>query len=163
MYEYCKERIDYAMTQVPSYDNYFLSVAATGRFRGDRVPPYLREENFEALRENIDRVQIVNGWLGPFLDTQPEGSINKFNLLDIFDWMPESLFRDTLNSVLRAAAPGATFIYRSGSYKLDPPEELRSQLHYHEELSRELLAIDRSATYGSFYVYSVKNGNGQAA
>lgn len=158
MYDYVKERIEYALTRIPVYDNYFLSVTATGRFRGDRLPPYLLAENFEALRENLDRVTVVNGWLGPYLDTQPPGSIDKFNLLDIFDWMTPEAFESTLQSVLRAAAPGATLIYRSGSYQFEPPESIRRRLNYHGELARELFAIDRSATYGSFYVYSVSDG-----
>lgn len=170
IYEYVKERVEYALTQVPIYDNYFLSAAVTGKMRGNRVPPYLLKKNFETLKENLDRVLIVNGWLGPFLDTQPAGSITKFNLLDIFDWMaahPEIL-QGTLKSVLRAAATNATMIYRSGSYHFEPPANIRQHLTYHGELARELLAIDRSATYGSFYVYSVRengvtqNGHSQA-
>ena len=166
MYEYVKERLEYALTKVPVYDNYFLSVAVTGKMRGKRVPPYLLEENFETLRNNLDRVTVVNGWLGPFLDTQPVGSIDKFNLLDIFDWMPADIFESTLHSVLRAAAPGATFIYRSGSYELPPPESIRPHVIHHADLAQELLAIDRSATYGSFYVFEVKGdypGNGKPA
>ena len=163
IYDYIKERVEYALTRIPVYNNYFLNVAVNGRFRGEHVPPYLLEENFETLRNNLDRVQVVNGWLGPFLDTQPAGSITKFNLLDIFDWMTDEQFEDTLSSALRAAAPGATMIYRSGSYQLDPPPKIREQLEHDVALSRELLAIDRSATYGSFYVFSVKpNGNGKS-
>jgi S-adenosylmethionine-diacylglycerol 3-amino-3-carboxypropyl transferase len=162
MYEYVKERVEYALTKVPIYDNYFLSQALTGRFRGDRVPPYLLEENFETLQNNLDRIQVVNGWLGPFLDTQPEGSINKFNLLDIFDWMSPRTFESTLASVLRAAAPGATVIYRSGSYQLDPPPSIARHVERNDELARRLFAADRSATYGSFYILTVKSKpNGQ--
>jgi S-adenosylmethionine-diacylglycerol 3-amino-3-carboxypropyl transferase len=163
MYDYVRERIEYALTRVPIYDNYFLSVTGTGRFRGERVPPYLLAENFETLRRNLDRVLVVNGWLGPFLDTQPAGSIDRFNLLDIFDWMTPEVFEGTLKSVLRAAAPGARLIYRSGSYRHDPPPAIKAQLVPHEELARRLLARDRSATYGSFYVFSVKPGHNEAA
>jgi S-adenosylmethionine-diacylglycerol 3-amino-3-carboxypropyl transferase len=158
MYEFVKERVEYALTKVPIYDNYFLSQAVTGRFRGERVPPYLLEENFATLRDNVDRVLVVNGWLGPFLDTQPAGSITKFNLLDIFDWMSMEMFEATLKSVLRAAAPGATLIYRSGSYHLDPPPSILAHVERQDDLARRLFARDRSATYGSFYVLTVKNG-----
>ena len=65
IYDFVRERIEYALTKVPLRDNYFLSVTASGRFRGEHVPPYLLEENFETLRENLDRVTVVNGWLGP--------------------------------------------------------------------------------------------------
>ncbi len=159
MYAYVKERVEYALTRVPSYDNYFLSQALTGKFRGDRVPPYLLEKNYETLRNNLDRVQVVNGWLGPFLDTQPPASINKFNLLDIFDWMTPDQFEQTLKSVLRAAAPGARMIYRSGSYQLDPPPSILPHVQRHDELAARLFARDRSATYGSFYVLSLRNGH----
>jgi S-adenosylmethionine-diacylglycerol 3-amino-3-carboxypropyl transferase len=163
MYEYVKERAEYALTQVPAYDNYFLSVALTNKFRGDRVPPYLLEENFETLRNNVDRVTVVNGWLGPYLDTQPEGSITKFNLLDIFDWMTPEQVEGTLRSVLRAAAMGATMIYRSGSYRFDPPESIAQHVDRHDDLAARLFATDRSTTYGSFYILTVKSKpNGQA-
>jgi S-adenosylmethionine-diacylglycerol 3-amino-3-carboxypropyl transferase len=158
MYEYIKERVEYALTKVPVYDNYFLSQAVTGRFRGNRVPPYLLEEHFETLRGNLDKVTVVNGWLGPYLDSRPVGSFTRFNLLDIFDWMTPEAFEATLKSVLRAAAPGAVMIYRSGSYRLDPPPSIQPHVVRHDDLARRLLATDRSATYGSFYVLSVKDG-----
>jgi S-adenosylmethionine-diacylglycerol 3-amino-3-carboxypropyl transferase len=161
MFEYVKERIEYALTKVPIYDNYFMSVAVTGRMRGDRVPPYLLKQNFSTLRRNLDRVLVVNGWLGPFLDSQAPGSIHKFNLLDIFDWMPPHVMESTLHSVLRAAAPNATLIYRSGSYQLEPPPSVLNRLAPREELARELFATDRSATYGSFYIYDIKPQSGE--
>lgn len=163
IYDYVRERIEYALTRVPVYDNYFLSVAVTGKFRGERVPPYLLEQNFERLRRNLDRVTVVNGWLGPFLDTQAPGSIDRFNLLDIFDWMSPEAFESTLRSVLRAAAPDATMIYRSGSYQLEPPASIRRYLEPRSDLARELFARDRSMTYGSFYIYGIKGGGGAVA
>lgn len=152
MYEYVKERVEYALTRVPTYDNYFLSIALTGRFQGDRVPPYLLPGNFGPLRERLSRVTVVNGWLGPYLDTQPAGSFDKFNLLDIFDWMTPQVFESTMHSVIRAAAPGATMIYRSGSYRFDPPPSILPHVQRDDALARRLFATDRSATYGSFYI-----------
>ncbi len=156
MYAYIKERVEYAMTQVPIYDNYFLSVTVTGKFRGNRVPPYLLEENFETLRNNLDRVTVVNGWLGPYLDTLEPGALNKFNLLDIFDWMSPEVFEATLKSVLRVAEPDSTMIYRSGSYELLPPDSILPHIESEPELAKKLFATDRSATYGSFYIYHIR-------
>ena len=90
-------------------------------------------------------------------------AIDKFNLLDIFDWMTPQQFEGTLQSVLRAAAPGATIIYRSGSYQLDPPASVAPRLTPRAALARELLAGDRSATYGSFYIFSVNGHHGEDA
>lgn len=155
IYDFVHERIEYALTKIPIYDNYFLSVTVTGKFRGLRVPPYLLPENFETLRRNLGRVLVVNGLLGPYLDSLPPGSINKFNLLDIMDWMDDAAIQGMWKSILRAAAPGATMIYRSGSYRFEPPEWARKQLIPNPDLARELFATDRSATYGSFYIFRV--------
>jgi S-adenosylmethionine-diacylglycerol 3-amino-3-carboxypropyl transferase len=155
IYEFVRERIEYALTRVPIYDNYFLSATVTGKFRGERVPPYLLRENFDTLKRNIGRVTVVNGWLGPYLDSLPAESIDKFNLLDIFDWMDAATFEKTLQSVLRAARAGARMIYRSGNYENPPPGSVLPHLRPHAELARRLLATDRSATYGSFYVFSI--------
>lgn len=159
IYEFVKERIEYVLTQVPVYDNYFMSVTVTGRFRGKRVPPYLLEENFQTLRNNLDRVQVVYGWLGPFLDTLPPGSISRFNLLDIFDWMPPPVLEGTWKSVLRAATPNAMMIFRSGPYQLDLPPSIEQHLDSHDAKARELLKTDRSATYGGFYIKTLKPGH----
>lgn len=158
IYDFVRERIEYVLTRVPIYDNYFLSVTVTGKFRGLRVPPYLLPENFDTLRANLARVRVVNGWLGPYLDSLPPGAIDKFNLLDIMDWMVNrpGLLESTWKSILRAAAPGATVIYRSGSYRFPPPDFAASRLVANEELARRLFAIDRSATYGSFYIFNAK-------
>ena len=161
IYDFVKERIEYALTKVPVYDNYFLSVTVTGKFRGYRVPPYLLPENFETLRRNLGRVLVVNGWLGPYLDSLPPGSVDRFNLLDIMDWMSPEALSATWRSVLRAAAPGAVLIYRSGSYRFEPPEWAREHLVGQPELAAELFAIDRSATYGSFYIFSVRDSAGK--
>jgi S-adenosylmethionine-diacylglycerol 3-amino-3-carboxypropyl transferase len=158
IYDFIRERVEHVLTRVPIYDNYFLSQAVTGRFRGYRVPPYLLPENFEVLRRNLDRVVVVNGWLGPFLDTLPPRSVTRFNLLDIFDWMTPAAFEETLRKVLRVAVPGAIVIYRSGSYRLDPPEGVTEYFEPETDLARRLLAQDRSGTYGSFYVLKVKDG-----
>src|SRR4029079_17238483 len=101
---------------------YIRNVPLPGTFRGFPVPPYLLPENFETLRRNLGRVLVVNGWLGPYLDSLPPGSIDRFNLLDIMDWMSPAALSATWRSVLRAASPGAVLIYRSGSYRFEPPE-----------------------------------------
>ena len=159
MYEFVKERIEYVLTQVPIYDNYFLAATVTGKFRGERVPPYLKAENFATLRANLDRAQVVYGWLGPFLDTLPPGAITRFNLLDIFDWMPPEVLEGTWRSVLRAASPDAMMIFRSGPYHMSLPDSIEQHLDSHDARARELLKIDRSATYGGFYIKTLKPGH----
>jgi S-adenosylmethionine-diacylglycerol 3-amino-3-carboxypropyl transferase len=154
--DYLRNRIEYVLTTVPIRDNYFLAQAALGRYLdNETVPPYLLEQNFAALKETVERVTVVTGRLTDYLASRPESSIDKFNLLDIFDWMDRQTFLATLRAVIRAGTDQGRFIYRSTIGSLPIPAELQSGVVGEEELARRLFAQDRSATYSSFYVYRV--------
>lgn len=154
---YVRQRIEHVLNEVPLRDNYFLAQAALGRYLdAERVPPYLREQNFATLRRTVDRVTNVTGSLREHLDSLPADSVEKLSLLDVFDWMDGETFRATLRSVLRAAANGGRFVYRSTVRSLPVPAELGGVAVGEPELARRLHARDRSATYGSFYVYRVE-------
>jgi S-adenosylmethionine-diacylglycerol 3-amino-3-carboxypropyl transferase len=157
MYDYVCERIEYLLTRVPARSNYFLAQALLGRFVDEEnVPPYLLPDNYPRLQACVDRLEIVTDWLGPFLARQRPGSIDKFNLLDIFDWMSPQQVEQTFEMVLRAGRPGGRLIYRSGSYNHLPPASVQPRLQAHEALASQLLSQDRSGVYGSFYVYTIR-------
>lgn len=157
VYEFAKQRISHVLTRLPIRENYFMAQAVLGRYLDKvNVPPYLRAENFVRLQSNIERLEIVTTWLGTFLDAQPEGSIDKFNLLDIFDWMNEAQFEGALRSVIRAGADGGRIIYRSGIWDLPAPKALDACLEPHPEEAKALLLTDRSALYGAFHIYTIR-------
>src|SRR6266508_602732 len=154
--DYLRNRLEYVLTTVPIRDNYFLAQAALGTYLDEStVPPYLLEQNFATLREMVDRVTAVTSSLQEYLASQPEGSIDKFNLLDIFDWMDRETFHATLHAVIRTGSPEGRFIYRSTIGSLPVPADILSTVVHEEDLARRLFANDRSATYSSFYVYRI--------
>lgn len=156
VYDFARKQVSHVLTRIPIKQNYFLAQAILGRYLDkENVPPYLRAENYPRLQSGIDKMDIVTGWLGPTLDAQEEGSVNKFNLLDIFDWMDEEQFEGALRSVIRAGADGGRLIYRSGIYDLPAPDSLKDHLEPHEDLAKQLLDQDRSILYGAFHVYTI--------
>ena len=142
-------------------NNYFLAGAVLGRFWDrDKVPPYLRERYWDTMRANIDRLEFHRGWLHEVLDAKPEGSITKYSLLDIFDWMHDKpeIFELVLRSVIRAAKDGALLVYRSGRVDLQPPDVLLPALPQSEEqkvISRKCLHDDMSGIYMDFKVRTI--------
>jgi S-adenosylmethionine-diacylglycerol 3-amino-3-carboxypropyl transferase len=151
---YMRERAEHLLTAVPVRQNYFLAQAMFGRYLDrEHVPPYLLESNFATLKRNLDRVTNVTSSLNAFLETRAEGSIDKFSLLDIGDWMEPSVFAATLRNVSRVASEGARLVYRSTVPNLLPPPELDGMLEPEPELARRLLQTDRSGVYGGFFVY----------
>jgi S-adenosylmethionine-diacylglycerol 3-amino-3-carboxypropyl transferase len=59
----------------------------------------------------------------------------------------------------RTAAAGARVVFRTAGEEAKLAERLApeviSRWHYERELSRSLLARDRSAIYGGFHIYSL--------
>lgn len=145
-------RLERVLTELPVRDNYFVAMAATGGFRGDRVPRYLRRDNFERLRDVLPRIEVVTSYLDPFLATLPARSLHKLYLLDIFDWMDAPQIEASMREVERVAAPGAVCLYRAVPMRLDPPASVLRHFAWDRALSRELLDGERSTIHGSLYV-----------
>jgi S-adenosylmethionine-diacylglycerol 3-amino-3-carboxypropyl transferase len=153
---YIKELVENVLTNVPVRQNYFVAQAALGAYIDhESVPPYLLAKNFEILRETVDRLVNLNTGLLPYLDSSPEAAIDKFSLLDIFDWMDHATFAATMRSVIRAGSRGGRFIYRSTAPSLPVPTTLRDLVVGEPEFARELLARDRSAVYRSLHIYRI--------
>jgi S-adenosylmethionine-diacylglycerol 3-amino-3-carboxypropyl transferase len=153
---FVRERVDHLLTATPVRTNYFLAQVALGEYLDrENVPPYLMQGNFMDLKSNVDRVSNVTAPLGAYLALKPEASIDKFNLLDIFDWMDHDSFKTTLQSVIRVASNGARFIYRSTVRDLFPPNEVAEMVVGEPDLARQLLQKDRSGLYSSFYIYRI--------
>jgi S-adenosylmethionine-diacylglycerol 3-amino-3-carboxypropyl transferase len=153
---YIRDRVDYVLTRAPARDNYFVAQALLGTYTdAESVPPYLLERNFDTLRHMADRVVNITAPLAEYLDSSPESSIDRFNLLDIFDWMDRDAHMATVRSVLRAGSQGGRFIYRSAIPSHPVPLELRKVVISEDDLAQRLFERDRSCTYSSFYVYRI--------
>ena len=145
-------RLERVLRDVPVRDNYFLAIAATGAFRGDRVPPYLRAESYDRLRAALDRVEPITSSVDPLLERLPPRSLTKINLLDVFDWMTHAEVEATLERVARVAAPGATVLYRSALVRLDPPAAAMRHFVLDRDVAGEILRTERGIIHGSAYV-----------
>jgi S-adenosylmethionine-diacylglycerol 3-amino-3-carboxypropyl transferase len=144
-------------------DNYF-AWQAFGRAYGKAgpCPPYLAESNYDAVRRNADRVTIVNRSFTEHLQGCPDGSVDRFVLLDAQDWMTDRQLNDLWLQITRTARQDARVIFRTAAEptllpgRLDPT--LFGRWRYEVELSRALTARDRSAIYGGFHLYVLEAG-----
>ena len=92
-----------------------------------------------------------------FLAGEPAGSLDRYVLLDAQDWMSGEQQNALWREIDRTAAAGARVIFRTAAEEAKLAETLAptviSRWHYERELSRSLLARDRSAIYGGFHLY----------
>lgn len=141
-------------------DNYFAWQAFGRAYQpGGRgsLPPYLRRENFAAIRDRAERVAVVNRSITDHLAEQPPASTDAYVLLDAQDWMTDAQLNALWSQIIRTAAPGARVIFRTAAEPSLLPgrvdQTLLGRWSYDTERSREATARDRSSIYGGFHLY----------
>jgi S-adenosylmethionine-diacylglycerol 3-amino-3-carboxypropyl transferase len=163
--QFIMDRVQQVLTQMTLSDNYFWRVYLTGEYTPDCSPEYLKEANFQKLREARDRFEIRTDSVLGYLN-QHAGQINRFVLLDHMDWLHEN-HRDVLaqewQAIVNKSSDNARVLWRSAGFNADFIDPIRVQtedgtrsvgelLTYHRELASELHQADRVNTYGSFYI-----------
>jgi S-adenosylmethionine-diacylglycerol 3-amino-3-carboxypropyl transferase len=169
--QFIEDCIDSVFTKIPLADNYFWRVYLTGRYSPDCCPEYLKEPNFQRLRNGlVDRVGIHTSSICEFLERRPQ-PFTRFVLLDHMDWLGHhdcDLLARQWAALLRCAAPGARVLWRSSGMHSDHIDhlavrwhgrqrELGELLRHHRQWAERLHCQDRVHTYGSFYIADVQN------
>ena len=156
-----RERVERLACAFSFSDNYF-AWQAFGRSYPDRstggpLPPYLRRDNFAAIRARADRVEVLNRSFTEYLETRPDGSLDRYVLLDAQDWMNDAQLNALWREITRTAKPGARAIFRTAAEPSLLPgrvdDAVLDRWRYQAEQSRALTQRDRSAIYGGFHLY----------
>ncbi len=154
------ERIKRLACQFPVDENYFAWQAFSRHYNCENqnaLPDYLKRENFELIRNQLDKVTLNLVSTGQFLKEQPENTLNSFVFLDSQDWMDAEAITDLWTEIARVGEPGSRVIFRTASWESPIesalPQELRQRFTYEEEKSKAWFQRDRSAIYGGFHLY----------
>jgi len=167
--KFVQDCVEAVFAYLPLSDNYFWRVYLTGQYTSSCCPEYLKEENFQKLKGGlVDRLSTHTNSVQGFLDGH-DGEVSRFVLLDHMDWLSDKYFpllEAEWQSIVKRAAPGARVLWRSGGLKTDYVDNVQitvdgkltplpELLTYHTDLAKELHALDRVHTYGSFYIADV--------
>lgn len=137
--------------------NYFAWQAFGRSYGAGPVPPYLRYENFDVLRARSSRVEVLNRSFTEYLQGRPDGSLDRYVLLDAQDWMTGEQLNALWREITRTARPGARVIFRTADIPSLLPGRvdaaLLSRWHYEKDQSLDFTLRDRSAIYGGFHLY----------
>jgi S-adenosylmethionine-diacylglycerol 3-amino-3-carboxypropyl transferase len=158
-----RERLERLTCGFSLEENYFAWQAFGRSYAGAEtgpLPPYLRRENFAAIRARADRVEVCNAALTEYLREQPAQSLDRYVLLDAQDWMTAEKMNALWREITRTAKPGARVIFRTAAEASPLPENIEAVTldcwHYEAEASRAYTVRDRSAIYGGFHLYVLK-------
>jgi len=149
------KRTEYALTELDPAANPYIQWILTGRHNG-ALPAALREENFEPIRRNLDRLEWRCGALEESLTGYQK--FDCFNLSDIFEYMSTSSYEELLRLLTSSARPGARLAYWNMLAPRHRPESMAANLRPLAELSAQLFARDQAFFYGAFVVEEVVRG-----
>jgi len=149
-------RARHALTEIPIRDNYFIEYILTGNYnRPGSGPPWLRAENFPALKANAGRLKLVCAGLTEYLGSLNAESVSKFNLSDVFEYMSESEVEAALRQVCRVSNRDGRLAFWTLFVPRAVPQGLAGRLNPLAGVEERLLFEARAFFYGTFRVWTV--------
>ncbi|MEL7196853.1 MAG: DUF3419 family protein [Pseudomonadota bacterium] len=162
MAEVLRRRLEKLACDFEIKDNYFAWQAfgrGYDRAESAPMPPYLQRANWDAMRERIDRIDIVRSNIVQWIGNRDHASMDRFVLLDAQDWMNDAQLDELWGRITHAARPGARVLFRTAAEPTMLPgrldDAILSKWHYLEEVSADLTQRDRSSIYGGVHVYEL--------
>ncbi len=158
-----KERAMRLACDYPIDENYFAWQAFARKYDTENrraVPEYLKAENYEILKSNVNRLKTKIGSITEVIKSSPKNSFNRFVFLDAQDWMNAETITDLWMTIAENAEKDARIIFRTASafspIETNLPKDLRAKFLYEKVLSKELFKQDRASIYGGFHLYILK-------
>lgn len=168
--EHMQRCTEYCVTQQLLNENYFWRVYLTGEFTQECCPEYLKPNAFARLKDGlIERISTHTASVTGFLE-QCDEKISRFALLDHFDWFygeGERELSTEWQSILDHCTPDVRVLWRSMGKDVDFVNQCHVQrggeeisvgevIRYEQEFADELFARERTRTYQSLRIATLK-------
>jgi S-adenosylmethionine-diacylglycerol 3-amino-3-carboxypropyl transferase len=150
-------RTRYALTELNPAENPYLQWILTGWHR-TALPLAWRPEHYETIREQVDKVELVQASIGDWLRDNPGANLGGHNLSDLFEYLSENDFHQLLELLLAASRPGARLVYWNMLAPRGRPDHLAPRLVPQTELANRLFAEDKAFFYSKLVIEEVSSG-----
>jgi S-adenosylmethionine-diacylglycerol 3-amino-3-carboxypropyl transferase len=147
-------RTRHALTVLDPARNPYLQWILTGRHT-TALPCALRPENFDPIRQGLERLEWHCLSLEEFLEREGEGGIDRFNLSDIFEYMSPENHRLLLERLVRAGRKGGRLAYWNMLAPRSRPGEMAAALRPLESEARRLFGEDKAFFYSAFVLEEI--------
>jgi len=152
---FISDALRHIFTELPIRENYFWRLYINGQYTKECCPNYLKEENFESLKEQIHKVNTYTTTISQFLKDHPK-AYSHYILLDHQDWLAAHdipALEEEWHLILKNSRPGTKILLRSGAMRIDFfPDFVKERVVFEQEKTKEQHFEDRVGTYGSVYL-----------
>ena len=130
--------------------NEFLHYILFREFPTHKLPHYLREENFQKVKSNIDKLTIKCASFSSVLESSRE--FTHFNLSDIFEYLSSDNYIKTVRLIYKQTNVGAKFVYWNLLVPRSMSDEMPGDFYYMKDSSEDLAASDKGFFYAPVIV-----------
>lgn len=146
VYDYMNNRLEHMSSRFQLKNNHFANLIFQGKYSENCIlPHHLQEQNFERIKANIDRIQIVTDSLLDYLP-EHENRFTKFSLSDFSSYAPTEMYSAIWNAVITSAEPSALFCERHFLVKRNPEMQFVN-LRRNTDMENKLNLQDESFIY----------------
>ncbi len=149
-------RTRYAATELNPADNPYVQWILAGQHL-TALPFALRPENFDAIRKNLDRLELRQQSLEQFLADQPANTIDRFNLSDVFEYVSPERYHGLLQELVRVSRNGARLAYWNLLAERRRPASMANEIRPLSDLAQQLFQQDKAFFYQDFVIEEVVN------
>jgi S-adenosylmethionine-diacylglycerol 3-amino-3-carboxypropyl transferase len=146
MTTHLQQRVHHALVTLNPRENPYLDWIFWGTHR-HALPIALQPQHFDSIRQNLDRLELRLGRLEEVLPRVEAASA--YNLSDIFEYMPQTVYEQQLELLLQHAQPGARLAYWNLLAPRRRPEHLAERLQPLPQ-AKALFAADTAFFYSDF-------------
>ncbi|WP_435357122.1 DUF3419 family protein [Emticicia sp. SJ17W-69] len=156
IYEYMRSRMYYMANNHLLRTNHFANLLFYGEYKPDcLLPIHLREENFEIIKNQVDKIEIITDSLLNVLDNQKlVGSVNAYSLSDFSSYADAEMYNEIWGKIVKNTTNEIKFCERFFLVKREP-EKLSNLIERNNVLEKQLYDEDLSAIY-TFCVGRIK-------
>ncbi len=147
------QRVRHAFVELDPAENPYLTWILTG-VHGTALPHALRAEQFERIRENLDRLEVRRSSVEE-LDSARIGPVDRWNLSDIFEYMSDDNARAVFDLIADRSRPGSRLAYWNMIVPRRGESYLPDRLRTRTDDSARLFARDKAFFYRAFIVEDV--------
>lgn len=140
--QYIRHKAETHLQSSLATQNYFLYFIFKGAF-GNGLPFYLREENYEHIRRNVERMSLTQQDAGTIIRERP---FDTCCLSNIFEYFSPSSFRETASVWIQWLKPGARLAF----WNLMAPRSFTEEQPQHYRTLTTDTARDKGFFYSRF-------------
>ncbi len=149
-------KIKHGMCELNPAENPYLHWILTGT-HGKALPFALREENFEQIRNNLDKLEWYLLSMEEYVERCKAQNIkiHKFNLSNIFEYMSEEYYVKSLSNLIEISLLGGRLLYWNMMAPRSSPELLQNKIMPLTELADDLHFQDKAIFYNKLVIEQV--------